>query len=279
MALELSRVGILGGPGTFAWVAFRRFAAAYGWSCDVQYLGSVESLLASLSQGEIDATCLAIQTSHAGFTPLAHEVLRNPSLVPIAEAVLPYNCTLYVREGCDLGQVRLVLGHQSLELARHWLQKHLPNARLETRASTIEAAREVAQGEGGLAVVGSPALSEVVRGLRAQAHGIDGGVVGRWWVIGRQPVADPMGTRAVVSAYSVDMREASAFIAECVGRGLHLEGVYAEAHAGPEFRWDLLLLIEGDGSAIGGLSSQLRAAGRPFVVASQFRGLAVQGIQ
>lgn len=240
------KVGVLGGPGTFAWLAFRRFAELCRGHCSVQYFDDVDSLVTALLRGEIDVTCLAIQTSPGGFTAVADEVLRHRQLVPLAETVLPYHCTLYVREGYTLQQVRLVLGHRSLELARNWLRRHLPEARLEVRGSTAEAAREVIQSNGDRAVVGSPALQEFVPGLTVAARGIDEGALARWWAIGRSPLEDPLGTRALVAGYSVTAAELSTFLAECARRGLRLEALYLGPARGPEFRCDVLLAVQGE---------------------------------
>lgn len=266
-----TRAGVLGGPGTFAWLAFRRLAEACGWSCDVRYFDGVEPLLAALLQGEIDVTCVAVQTSPGGFTPVVEELIRHRNVAPLAETVLPYNCTLYVREGYPLMQVRLVLGHRSLELAREWLQRHLPAARLETRASTMEAAREVSQSSGDRAVVGSPVLQEFVPGLAVAARGIDGGAVARWWALSPSRQDDVAGTRGIVVGYSVTARQLSTLIAEWVGRGLGVEALHLGPTTGPEFRFDALLVGGGEAAALRTMASELRGAGGPFDFRSTYR--------
>lgn len=268
---EQMRVGVLGGPGTFAWLAFRRLAEACQWSYEVRYFASVEQLLTGLLKGQVDAACVAIQTSPGGFTPIVVEVLRHPSLAPIAETVLPFDCTLYVRDGYGLQQVRLVLGHHSLELARNWLQRHLPEARLEVRASTLEAAQEVRQSRGDRAVVGSPVLREFVPGLAVAARGIDEGAVARWWALASRHLENVAGTRALIVGHSVSAAEVSTFIADSVRSGLQVEAMYFGAARGPDFRCDTLLLVEGGPSALRGMRDELMAKGGPFHFRATYR--------
>lgn len=263
--------GIIGGPGTFAWLAFQHLQRAYGWTCRVQYFESADTLLMALAEGSIDVTCVAVQTSHSGFTPMLQQVLRNPPPGPIGEVVLPYDCTLYVREGHDLAQVRLVLGHRSLELASEWLRRHLPEARQEARRSTVEAAREVAQGDGHLAVVGSPALAQFAPGLRAAARGIDGGAVARWWALSRAPTCEARFDRAVVVGCSVSAHALAGLLATLLPLGLELAGLYTEPVPATAFLSNCVLLIGDHGADSSALKKAIGRASSSFRLVSAFR--------
>jgi prephenate dehydratase len=242
------RVGVLGGPGTFAWQAYRLLSQTHPWLGDARYLGSVEELLAALTGGELEAICLAVETSRGGFTPVADLLLQGRSLQVVAEALVPYRCTLYIKEGSSLAQVRPVLGHRSLELAQDWLRANLPGATSEARASSLEAARQVAQGDGSLAVVGSPSLPQFVPGLAAAAQDIDGGASARWWVLSRRPRAEAPCQRVVLVAEALAAAGLLPLLQRSAALGLRLEGLHCQPAA--SFRYHYLLLAGAEGESL-----------------------------
>jgi prephenate dehydratase len=109
-------IAVLGGPGTFAWRAYQQIRESYGWVGEPRYLTEVDEMWAALREGQVEALCLAVETSRSGFTPTASVLLAEPAFHVIAESIIPYRCGLYVRKGSPLQRVQVVLGHRSLDL-------------------------------------------------------------------------------------------------------------------------------------------------------------------
>lgn len=196
----ISSVATLGSPLTFAGQATAALLAATRSSAEVRYHPTMEAVWSALRSGEAESILLTAESTHVGMTEVAAEVLRDPELGVLAEVVIPYHCALLGKPGTQLEQVKHVTGHGSLLQCRAYLQRELPWADVAVhRANSAVAAKEVLDGDGTLAVVGSLAAAEQL-GLAVLARDVDDGSRGSWWVIGRGAPPASTGTTAVLGA-------------------------------------------------------------------------------
>ncbi len=152
MAVYGQRVGFLGPPGTYSEEVAKNL---FGDSARLTPFGSIDLAIRAVAGGEIPLCVVPIENSLEGsvnvtLDTLAHEV----ELFISREIVMPVRHNLLAREvGRD---IRLVLSHpQALAQCRRTLSRLYPAAELRPVDSTAEAARRVAEGEAGMAAIGS----------------------------------------------------------------------------------------------------------------------------
>ncbi|MFI5267056.1 MAG: prephenate dehydratase domain-containing protein [Chloroflexota bacterium] len=194
--LSAVRLGALGGPETFAGQAAARFASLG----PLRYFPSTRDEWAALADGSIDAFVMLAESSRTGFAELAIRA-ASPSFgfYVAGEAQVPYGCLLLAAPGTALSDVRVVLGHGSVAQCRPWLAQHLPDAGVVVEdTSSLAAAKKVSSGDGTLALVGTAATAASF-GLEVLARDVDGGVVGNYWLISREPRFSPRPTVVLVS--------------------------------------------------------------------------------
>lgn len=162
------RVGFLGPPGTYSEEVAKRL---FGETARLLPFGSIDLAIRAVAGGEIPQCVVPIENSLEGsvnvtLDTLAHEV----ELYISREIVMPVRHNLLVREvGRD---IRLVLSHpQALAQCRRTLSRLYPAAELRPVDSTAEAARRVAEGEAGMAAIGSRSAA-VLYGLELLAADI-----------------------------------------------------------------------------------------------------------
>ena len=146
------RVGYLGPPGTYSEEVAQNL---FGHSAVLQPYASIDAAIRAVAAGEIPECAVPIENSvegsvHVTLDTLAHEV----ELLITREIIMPVRHNLLVREA---GRgVKLVLSHpQALAQCRRTLTRLYPCAEFRAVESTAEAARRVAEGETGLAAIGS----------------------------------------------------------------------------------------------------------------------------
>ena len=127
----------------------------FGYSVVLTPFGSIDQAIRAVSEGEIAQCVVPIENSVEGsvnitLDTLAHEV----ELLISREIVMPVRHNLLAREvGRD---IRLILSHpQALAQCRRTLSRLYPAAEVRSVDSTAEAARRVAEGEQGMAAIGS----------------------------------------------------------------------------------------------------------------------------
>lgn len=145
-------VGFLGPQGTYSQEAAQNI---FGDSAEYRSFISIDAAIRAVASGEIPECVVPIENSLEGsvnvtLDTLAHEV----ELLIACEIVMPVRHNLLVREA---GRgVRLILSHpQALAQCRRTLARLFPAAQYRAVESTAEAARRVAEGETGLAAIGS----------------------------------------------------------------------------------------------------------------------------
>lgn len=194
MAANGQRVGFLGPPGTYSEEVTKNL---FGESARLTPFGSIDLAIRAVAGGEIPQCVVPIENSlegsvNATLDTLAHEV----ELFISREIVMPVRHNLLAREvGRD---IRLVLSHpQALAQCRRTLSRLYPAAELRPVDSTAEAARRVAEGEQGMAAIGSRSAatlyslalvaadiqdtsSNCTRFVTLQVQPLDSRLPGRW---------------------------------------------------------------------------------------------------
>lgn len=197
-AVRFGLIGTLGGPSTFAGQATAAFIGGSDSTARVGYYPTMDGVWQALLTGEADGIILTAESTHAGMTDVARAVLRDPELRVLGEVVLPYHCALLGKPGASLDQITRVTGHGSLLQCRRYLARHLPRADVAVhKANSVAAAREVLEGDGSLAVVGSLAAASET-GLAILAEDVDEGSCASWWLIGRVSAVPAHGTTTIV---------------------------------------------------------------------------------
>ena len=194
MAANGQRVGFLGPRGTYSEEVTKNL---FGESARLTPFGSIDLAIRAVAGGEIPQCVVPIENSlegsvNATLDTLAHEV----ELFISREIVMPVRHNLLAREvGRD---IRLVLSHpQALAQCRRTLSRLYPAAELRPVDSTAEAARRVAEGEQGMAAIGSRSAatlyslalvaadiqdtsSNCTRFVTLQVQPLDSRLPGRW---------------------------------------------------------------------------------------------------
>lgn len=154
------RVAYLGPEGTFSEEAVARCELARG--AERVACRSFADAYEALATGGVELAVLPVENSLEGSVGATLDLLvQRPGPRIRGELVLPVHQHLLARPGTRLEDVRRVLSHpQPFGQCARFLRERLPDAALEPRLSTADAAREVAAGAAGAAAIGSRIASE-----------------------------------------------------------------------------------------------------------------------
>jgi len=144
--MSATRYTYLGPEGTFTEAALRTLPEAA--TRELVPMVSVPAALDAVRAGEAGAALVPIENSvEGGVTATLDELAAGPPLMIYREVLLPISFALLVRPGTALSDVRTVTGHPVAQpQVRHWLEKHLPDARWTSSASNADGARQVREG-------------------------------------------------------------------------------------------------------------------------------------
>lgn len=182
-------IGTLGNVLTFAGQATQALRDQHPsrYADDTAYFPTMEAVADAALTGVVDVGVLTSETSRTACTDTAARILAGERLFVVDEVLVPYHCALLVRPGTVLDDVRHVGGHGSLRQCRRYLTEHLPSAHVGMHEhNSVVAGREVLEGDGTTAVVGTLALAAEL-GLEVLAHDVDDGAVGGWWALASGP--------------------------------------------------------------------------------------------
>lgn len=244
-------LGALGGPQTFNAKAAKLILERYPEFGEIVYFPTSEETMEAVTRKEVNASCAQEQTSKTGFHTgmQARMAVPGSPLYIIAETTQHYHCSLLGKPGAKPEIVRQVLGHTgSIASSRRWIEANLPNAKIDTIAtSSIDAARSVLDGNGSIASVGSPDLAREL-GLAEMVKEIDDGSVVNYWAVSLEPRFCESPTRLVVAGRSSEDSGMSDLICSIAGAGFALQAVYPRASGEALYEYDYLFRFRGVGS-------------------------------
>ena len=242
------RLGTLGSELTFAGQAANAFCAQHPGLRTSAYFPTMDEVAAAVADGRVDGGLLTSETSNTAGTDTFARILRGDKLFVAAEIVVPYRCALLGKPGTKPADIKHVGGHGSLKQCGRFLAEQLPQARVEIhRQNSVVAAREVLDGDGTGAVVGTEATAARF-GLEILARNIDDGSAGAWWVLTSALRRDP---RATHLALRVDgEQQLEQVLGNSREHGLRLRTV-TNAPSGELFHYRyLVVLASADGTAL-----------------------------
>ncbi len=187
-----SRVAFLGPEGTFTSEAAERAAPAVS----LEPLATIDDVVEAVRSGRVPLGVVPMENSIEGSVNLTLDALAfgPPGVFVRGEVNLPISMNLLARAGTRLADIRTVCSQpHALAQCRGWLASHLPAAALHAATSTAEAARQVAEVDGGMAALGTHGAA-LRYGLEVLASDIQdhGDNTTRFVVLGRR-MAAPSG--------------------------------------------------------------------------------------
>ncbi len=198
------RVAYLGPPGTFSEEAVGRCDLARG--AERVACPTIPDAYEAVARGEVDAALLPIENSLEGSVNATLDLLvHRPGLRIRREVLLPIEQQLMAAPGTRLEDVTKVLSHpQPLGQCATFLREKLRGVPLEATQSTADAARLVAERQGGAAAIGPRAAAERY-GLQVIAESIQDGDVNttRFVLVAREDEA-PTGRDKTSIAFTLD---------------------------------------------------------------------------
>jgi prephenate dehydratase len=197
---------------------------------------SLEQVLELVASGWLDEGIVPVENSSEGAVGVVMDLLAlHFDLAVRGELVLQVSNCLMARPGLALQQVERVLSHpQVLAQCRNWLQQNLPGALPVECPSTAAAAVQVAAGDRPWAVLG-PIAAAANYGLAVLETGVNDCPENstRFWVVGREPLADPAdegcpGSSSGAGAHPAGVKTSIVFsIKDRPGALYHILGEFA----------------------------------------------------
>jgi prephenate dehydratase len=225
MSESVYQLGYLGPRGTFSEQATRVFLDGREGECSA--CDSLEQVLCKVASGELDEGIVPVENSSEGAVGVVLDLLAlHYDLAVRGELVLPVSHCLMARPGVRITQLERVLSHpQVLAQCRNFLQQRLPQALTVECPSTAAAADQVADCNNPWAALG-PADAAANYGLvvlEPEANDCPENST-RFWVIGREPLADPGAGAKTSIVFSIKDRPGALYhiLGEFARRGLNL---------------------------------------------------------
>lgn len=158
----MTRIGFLGPKGTFSQEAMLTYTEGSKKYAETDY-NTMPDLIMAVENDEIDEAIIPIENSLEGAVSVTLDMLAADVDLKIkAEAVMAIKQNLLVRKGTDIENIKYILSHpQPIGQCRKYLNSAFPGAVIKYLYSTAEAAKEVAEGQGNMAAVGSVTAAEV----------------------------------------------------------------------------------------------------------------------
>ncbi|MEK7480144.1 MAG: prephenate dehydrogenase/arogenate dehydrogenase family protein [Patescibacteria group bacterium] len=161
------RIGISGAKGSFSEEAAREYAKGAGLKdFSLDYLISVENVLAALEKGDIDLGIFPIANSTGGVVTEAEAAVAKHRFSIRKLFGIDIRQNLLAQKGVSKGEITTIVSHdQALKQCRAYLKKNWPQARLQEYEDTAKAAEDLASGAlpSATAVIASYTAAEVYR--------------------------------------------------------------------------------------------------------------------
>ena len=242
-------IGTLGSAATFAGEATRAMRKRYPEFGEPAYFPSMEACWDALASDEVDAVVLGAERT--GQPHGCHAVITRGFYV-FGDFAQPLACNLYVKPGSKKENIHLITGHGSVFQCTAWLDREFPGVKREAHGlNSVEAAKAMMAGDGGVAVVGSRSLPDLVPGLVTTATQIDDGAVASWWAVSKTPRFADAPDRVVIAARCGADGQLGELIAavRAAGFGLRTSAAFAVDHGVSVY--DYLLSFGGTGASSG----------------------------
>lgn len=170
----MPRIAYFGPSGTFTEMALAKFEKDGAFDGPVERIAapSPPAALDRVRDGVVDAAVVPIESSVEGPVPPTMDALASGERLQIvAETELDVRFTIVGRPGTTLDQVRTIRAYPVASAqVRLWLERNLPDVRLESASSNAGAAEDVAAGLADAAV--STALAGERLGLSVLAASV-----------------------------------------------------------------------------------------------------------
>ena len=161
------RIGISGAKGSFSEEAAREYAKGAGLKdFSLDYLISVENVLAALEKGDIDLGVFPIANSTGGVVTEAEAAVAKHRFAIRKLFGIDIRQNLLAQKGVPKDAITTIVSHdQALKQCRAYLKKNWPKATLQEYEDTAKAAEDLASGAlpATTAVIASKTAAEVYR--------------------------------------------------------------------------------------------------------------------
>lgn len=156
------KVGFLGPKGTFSQEALISYIDGRDGYMECDY-NSISDIIFAVDKDEIDEAIVPIENSLEGAINVTMDMLAaEVDLIIKAEVVISVKQNLLVKKGTNLKDIKFILSHpQPIGQCRKYLNSKFPDATIKYLYSTTEGAKEVAQGDGDMAAIGSSVAAKV----------------------------------------------------------------------------------------------------------------------
>lgn len=156
------KTGFLGPKGTFSQEAMIVYTKGGSEYTGIDY-NTMTDLIAAVSKDEIDEAVVPIENSLEGAVSVTLDMLATePDIKIKAEVIIPISQNLLAKRGTQFKNIKYILSHpQAIGQCRKYIDSNFPDAMIKYLYSTAEAAKEVAEGNGDMAAVGSKAAAGV----------------------------------------------------------------------------------------------------------------------
>jgi len=198
-------VGYLGPPGTFGEQVALRYLQQSNVDATLRPLDSHVEVVRAVDSGDVAYGVVAVENALGGAVPETLDaILASANVSLCAELTLPVEHNLIATPGMKTQDVTVVMSHPSaLAQCRGYLERALPDARLEAALSTAGAV-ERAVANRGYAGIGSRRAAEVYGGvILAESIQDENQDETRFVVLARHD-APPTGDDKTSIAFAVD---------------------------------------------------------------------------
>jgi len=140
----------------------------FGRSAALSPMRTISEVFAEVDKGRADFGVVPIENSTGGGVYHTLDMFVDSSLSICAELELPVHHYLLGRSIRSVDKVKTLFSHyQALSQCRHWVDTHLPNARIVESTSTSEAAKQAARLPGAAAISSRLAAEQYGLGILA----------------------------------------------------------------------------------------------------------------
>lgn len=163
------KIGISGAKGSFSEEAARTYIGKSKLkNARIEFLISVENVLAALEAGTIDLGIFPIENSNGGIVIEAVHAMAKHRFQVKKIFEIDVHQNLLVKKGTTAGEIRSIVSHdQAIKQCRMYLKRLWPTVKLAEYADTAQAAADLASGK-------LPASTAVIASQRAaEAYGLD----------------------------------------------------------------------------------------------------------